>query len=702
MHNLSAMGQGGALGAGMDMFTTNPSVVLMGDSTFFHSGMTDISNSVQSGHDITYILLDNDNTAMTGHQMTQVSGVSVEGYKRPRQDMLPIVKNLGVDEVFEVNPSDRYFYKSKLLETVKKSGTKVIISNKECGLTFHGRRKSKERKLFSQSQPVKTQKFYQINTDVCEDCRECVEMTGCPGLSQTKDAYGTKVSIDPQICVADSYCTKLKACPSFELVEVANFHPSKYKKSKVEIEGLDDLPLPKSEITFDQLAGGAHWRTVVTGVGGSGVTTISRVLAEAAKEMDGRSDLDFKFVDQKGLAQRNGRVTGHMAIFKKGSSYGAITPQGTADLLLSPDLLDGSQAINFLSKEGKAIIDTNFQIPLSILLDYGEEGEPLNKEEIRKKLEEKLGDRVTFSSLKQICKELVGKSVYASGMILGIAFQSGRLPFTLSNMRKAFEDTIYAEELDNNWLAFNLGRKAYLEGDELFFEHYIKEDHYDLEAHLVKSINDSFLPWQNKKYFVELFDRFVSRLKKAFPEIDKLDHMQYIHDQIIYNRGVKLEEFIHEAGMISINYTNESDRKVALRTLAKCFFVKDEAFVSHQMLSSMQKYREEQLYGQVGTGYKKTHLNRPGFMILGKHFEFDISPKDWMLKIARHMRIFRVIMSAEHEKEMKISRKIREELLKEVYLLDDSERAKRLVQLDNIKGYRKIRYEKAEKVLGAF
>lgn len=79
MHDLSAMGQGGALGAGADLFTTNPSVVLMGDSTFFHSGMTSISNSVQMGHNITYILLDNDNTAMTGHQVTPRSGQSVEG-----------------------------------------------------------------------------------------------------------------------------------------------------------------------------------------------------------------------------------------------------------------------------------------------------------------------------------------------------------------------------------------------------------------------------------------------------------------------------------------------------------------------------------------------------------------------------------------------------------------------------------------------
>ena len=110
----------------------------------------------------------------------------------------------------------------------------------------------------------------------------------------------------------------------------------------------NDLENPTPFKDFSSIANGDDWRVVVTGVGGSGVTTISRVLAAAAKEMDGRGDLDFKFMDQKGLAQRNGRVTGHLSIYKKGKSCGAITPLGTADLLLSPDLLDGSFSINFL------------------------------------------------------------------------------------------------------------------------------------------------------------------------------------------------------------------------------------------------------------------------------------------------------------------------------------------------------------------
>ncbi|PJB53767.1 MAG: hypothetical protein CO099_05380, partial [Bdellovibrio sp. CG_4_9_14_3_um_filter_39_7] len=218
MHNLSAMGQGGALGSGVDMFTTNPSVVLMGDSTFYHSGITDISNSVQMGHTITYILLDNDNTAMTGHQVSPSTGISVDGSARPVQNMLAAVQALGVQDAIEVNPSDRYFYKNTLGEWIERSGVKVIISNKECGLTFHGRKKSVERKKFANGETLPVQSFFQINPDVCEDCRACVDMTGCPGLTLTDDAYGSKVMIDPQICVSDSYCTKIKACPSFERV----------------------------------------------------------------------------------------------------------------------------------------------------------------------------------------------------------------------------------------------------------------------------------------------------------------------------------------------------------------------------------------------------------------------------------------------------------------------------------------------------
>ena len=70
MHNYSGMGLGGGTGLGIDPFITNKQVVFMGDSTFFHSGQLAISNSIKNGQDITYVILDNKTTAMTGQQTT--------------------------------------------------------------------------------------------------------------------------------------------------------------------------------------------------------------------------------------------------------------------------------------------------------------------------------------------------------------------------------------------------------------------------------------------------------------------------------------------------------------------------------------------------------------------------------------------------------------------------------------------------------
>ena len=688
MHNLSAMGQGGALGAGVDLFTKNPSVVLMGDSTFFHSGITDISNSVQMNHDITYILLDNDNTAMTGHQMTPRTGESVEGFKRPAQDMLRLVQALGVNEAIEVNPSDRYFYQNLLRETVIKKGVKVIISNKECALTFHGRKKSEERKLFSSGEVIEKKSFYQINTDACEDCRACVDMTGCPGLSQTFDAYGTKVVIDPQICVSDSYCTKIKACPSFELVDVYNYHPTKYFEAKDQIMSLSKdspLPLPTIKKTLSDIASGTDYRVVVTGVGGSGVTTISRVLAEASKAMSGRSDIDFKFVDQKGLAQRNGNVTSHLALFKKGKSHSQVTPMGSADLLLSPDLLDGAHHFGFLNKNAVAILDESFQMPLSILLDRGDQIGPLSEEKLRTSAKELLGDRLNFYPLKAHSQKYIGKSVYASAMILGSAFQLGTIPFSLDDLTEAFKRTMKKNELDANLKAFHHGRQLVL---NLFNESVNRAT--DSDDLFIQSLKESSLFLGDS--LVESFHLSYKKMQNMFPDLNQDYLKRYIHDLIIYDRNKSLEPFLSDAEKISQIYqaTSKELKLMALRTLVKTFIVKDEIYVAHLMISPMRRAVDNAEYQHLGTRFEKTFINRPSFDVFNKKIEFDFSPTPWMLKTMRHLRFLRAALPGWHTREMLIGKDIRKKLLGSS--LDYSA----LKKLENIKGYRDVRYAEAE------
>ncbi|HXH30554.1 MAG TPA: 2-oxoacid:acceptor oxidoreductase family protein [Bacteriovoracaceae bacterium] len=689
MHDLSAMGQGGALGAGTDLFTTNPSVVLMGDSTFFHSGMVSISNSVQMGHNITYILLDNDNTAMTGHQVTPRTGVSVEGQARPRQNMLEVANSLRVDEALEINPSDRYFYKNLLLEMVQRPGVKVIVSNKECGLTFHGRKKREERKIFASGKTEEVREFYQINTLACEDCRVCVDMTGCPGLSQTFDAYGTKVMIDPQICVSDSYCTKIKACPSFELVKVKDYHPTKYKE-KSTVRTSWDLSAPVEVKTLQDIGAGADFRAIVIGVGGSGVTTISRVVAEAASSMGGRDDLNFKFMDQKGLAQRNGSVISHLSIYSDKKAHGPVVPLGSADLILSPDLLEGARAIEYLGPEGILIVDAEFQVPLSILLDNGVDGDVMTTAALQEELLQKLGPRVIIAPLKKLSYQRFQRPVYSSAMILGLAFQAGRLPFSEADLQTAFRSAIPKAEYETNWQAFMLGREWFLDKEKVQPEEALSSDPRELTR---LSVALAAYPWQSRDKLINIWLTNTGLLVKLFPGVHP-DHLaKYVHDIVVYDQGLLLGNFYQDALELK-KYYQEEDQVIALRALAKTYWIKDEVFVSHLMISPLKTHRDRLQYADLGSSFEVVHINRPAFELFGKKIEFDFSPKPWMLKIMRHLRILRMLMPEWHDKERKIALEIRTELL------TGSLSRRRLKELDNIKGYREVRYRAAQKFLG--
>jgi len=696
MHDLSAMGQGGALGAGLDIFSANPSVVLMGDSTFFHSGLTDISNSVQLGHNITYIILNNGNTAMTGHQVTPVSGESVEGIDRPKQDILQIVKGMGVLHAVQINPSDRYFYKNLLLDFVMNKGTRVIVSDKECGLTYQASLKKSERAIFKSGKVLSHKVFYQINTWACEDCRMCVEMTGCPGLTQIFDAYGPKVAIDPQICVADSYCTKIKVCPSFEQVEVSDYHPTKYQKNSNEFEDDKEIPLALQAVSLQGIVTGACWRAIVTGVGGTGVTTISKVLAKAAIGMGGRDDLDFKFMDQKGLAQRNGRVTGHLVIHPKEKSATNTTPLGMGNLLIATDLLDGSESLSFLSDEGVAILDSKYQYPLSIMLDKSAEAQQISAPKLEALVKERLGHRAFILPLSEMSEKYLGSVIYRSAMALGAAFQIGTLPFSLADLKQAFELALPATLFADNWKAFRIGRMLIIKGSDYFIGDASENSAINIKKVMVllhQSLEDSFPFWQHKKFFSNTFDRNLQQLIKLFPQISKLYLAQYLHDILVYDRGAQLEEFMRGAGSISVEFETLEEKIIGLRAWAKTFVIKDEVYISHIMLSPFKRHLDRHRFQNLGTSFKLKYINRPCFPLLGKNIEFDFSPRPWMLKIMRHCRLIRYLLPKWHYQEKSINRKLKTRILS--LGKDSSEsRLNILREIDSIKGYREVRFDK--------
>ena len=279
MHNLSGMGLGGGTGAGIDPYIDNKQLVFMGDSTFFHSGMAAISDSIKHGQDITYVILDNKTTAMTGHQPTPGVDVDILGKPTFAQDIEHVVRGMAGDGdgvfIARMNPAERAPYRQTLERALLKDGVKIVIADKECGITFHRRQRAMQNEIVQDSGYLPEERHINITPEVCEYCLECTRATGCSGLTVEETLHGPKIATDLSLCVSDGACTRVTVsngdgtCPSFEEVIITRSRPA---KTQTEAIDLSDLPPPDVK-TFD-----STWYAYIAGVGGMGINTIAAIL----------------------------------------------------------------------------------------------------------------------------------------------------------------------------------------------------------------------------------------------------------------------------------------------------------------------------------------------------------------------------------------------------------------------------------------
>ncbi|MFW6160441.1 MAG: thiamine pyrophosphate-dependent enzyme [Acidobacteriota bacterium] len=114
-----------------------PSVAVIGDSTFAHSGMTPLLDAASYNTNMTVIIVDNAAVAMTGGQPTFATG----------DILVSIVKGLGVVpghiRVITPLPRNRDEMINVLKEEIEYKGTSVVIASREC---VHEVRKKKKGK----------------------------------------------------------------------------------------------------------------------------------------------------------------------------------------------------------------------------------------------------------------------------------------------------------------------------------------------------------------------------------------------------------------------------------------------------------------------------------------------------------------------------------------------------------------------------
>ncbi|NLA79250.1 MAG: indolepyruvate ferredoxin oxidoreductase subunit alpha, partial [Chloroflexi bacterium] len=141
-------------------------VSVLGDSTFFHTGINSLMNVAYNKSNTVNVILDNRITAMTGQQENPGSGMTVQGEITEQVNIESIVKALGFHNVRTINPNDLKEVKETLNWALELEEPSVIITRWPCAL-----KKMHEWDLVEFNNPFTTQ--YEVLEDVCIGCKAC-------------------------------------------------------------------------------------------------------------------------------------------------------------------------------------------------------------------------------------------------------------------------------------------------------------------------------------------------------------------------------------------------------------------------------------------------------------------------------------------------------------------------------------------------
>ena len=171
-----------------------PIVSVIGDSTFFHSGLAGLLDAVHNNHRGTIIVLDNSTTAMTGHQDHPGVPYKLDGEVAHSVSIQDLVKAAGVKHVYTVDPYDLEKTEEVLRREVQRDELSVVVTNRPCVL------KKEVKSHLPEFVGV------QVNPDKCTFCKLCLQV-GCPSIY----AEDGKAKIDDLSCIGCGLCVEV--CP---------------------------------------------------------------------------------------------------------------------------------------------------------------------------------------------------------------------------------------------------------------------------------------------------------------------------------------------------------------------------------------------------------------------------------------------------------------------------------------------------------
>jgi indolepyruvate ferredoxin oxidoreductase len=508
------MGGEGVPWVGQAHFTKRPHMFAnLGDGTFYHSGSLAVRQSIAAGINITYKILYNDAVAMTGGQpvdgiltvpqMTRV--LEAEGAKQ----IVIVTDDPGkYNGALQLAPGVTVRHRDELDQVQRElrevTGCSILIYDQTCATE-----KRRRRKRGKMADPAKR---VVINALVCEGCGDCGVQSNCLSVEPLETEFGRKRQINQNSCNKDYSCTK-GFCPSFVTVEGGQLKKPK-KATRPDPAALPAIPEPVLPLALDGAGRDRAWGIVVAGVGGTGVITIGQLLGMAA-HLEGKGVVTQ---DSAGLAQKGGATWSHIQIARTPDAiHTTKVDTAKADLVIACDnIVAAGKATLALMREGTTYVAMNSHAtPTAAFVKSADWHAPTAG------CEAALVDAVGRSQLgvldaEQVAVQLLGDSIYANPLLLGYAWQQGRVPLGRAALLRAIE--LNGTQVENNQAAFEWGRRCAhdLASVQALFKaaqviQFVKKP--SLDDMIAKRVD--FLTGYQDAAYARQYTEFVARVRQA-------------------------------------------------------------------------------------------------------------------------------------------------------------------------------------------
>jgi indolepyruvate ferredoxin oxidoreductase len=260
--------------------------------------------------------------------------------------------------------------------------------------------------------------------------------------------FGRKRQINQNSCNKDYSCVK-GFCPSFVTVEGGQLKKPK-KEKKGDLSTMPPLPEPALPLAE------AAWGIVVGGVGGTGVITIGQLLGMAA-HLEGKGVVTQ---DAGGLAQKGGATWSHIQIANRPDAiFTTKVDTAQADLVIACDSIVGAAKYTLtVMQQGRTFVALNTHgTPTAAFVRNADWQFPGGQCEAA--IRASVGDTLVGAfDAEAVAVAMLGDSIYTNPLMLGYAWQQGRIPLTHAALMRAIE--LNGVQIDNNKAAFEWGRRC--------------------------------------------------------------------------------------------------------------------------------------------------------------------------------------------------------------------------------------------------